>query len=154
MKSILDVPCGDWNWLQHVNLEGIDYIGGDIVQVIIERNAKEYGKPDIRFERLDIINGSLPKADLILCRDCLVHLSFTDGLAAIETFRESGARWLLTTTFTDRESNAELYEGQIWRTLNLGKAPYNFPVAERYINEGCTEGEEAYGDKCLALWHL
>jgi len=140
--------------MQHVNLKGIDYVGGDIVRAIVERNSKEYRKPNIRFERLDIMRDSLPHTELIFCRDCLVHLSFADGLAAIEDFRKSGARWLLTTTFTDRESNAELYEGQIWRTLNLEKAPFNFLAAERYINECCSEGEEAYGDKCLALWHL
>jgi hypothetical protein len=83
-----------------------------------------------------------------------VHLSFADGLKALEQFRASGARWLLTTTFTDRGENSDLYDGHIWRPLNLEKSPYNMPKAERYINEGCTEGDGLFGDKCLALWRI
>jgi glycosyltransferase involved in cell wall biosynthesis len=154
VRHFLDVPCGDWNWMRYLDLAGIQYTGGDIVQAIVDRNNEAYGNEHRRFECLNIITGPLPRADLIFCRDCLVHLNFSDGLAALEQFRESGAIWLLTTTFTDRDSNDDLFDGSIWRPLNLEKAPYNLPKAERYINEGCTEGNNLYGDKCLALWRL
>lgn len=154
IRHILDVPCGDWNWISHINLSDIYYIGGDIVQDIIDTNNKSYGNEKCKFEYLNIITGTLPKVDLILCRDCLVHLNFADGLAALEQFRKSGAKWLLSTTFTERNSNIDLYQGNIWRPLNLEKSPYNLPKPERYINEGCTEGEALFGDKCLGLWQL
>jgi hypothetical protein len=154
IRCLLDVPCGDWNWMRYVNLAGIYYTGGDIVQAIVDRNNDLYGNEHRKFERLNIITGPLPEADLILCRDCLVHLNFADGLAALRQFRASGATWLLTTTFTNRDSNDDLVGESIWRPLNLEKAPYNLPKAERYINEGCTEGNNLYGDKCLALWRL
>jgi glycosyltransferase involved in cell wall biosynthesis len=154
VKHFLDVPCGDWNWMRHLDLSNVHYTGGDIVQSLIDSNNKTYGNEICKFEYLNIITGPLPKADLILCRDCLVHLSFIDGLAALEQFRNSGATWLLTTTFTERNSNIDLYEGNIWRPLNLEKAPYNLPQPEQYINEGCTEGDGLFGDKCLGLWRL
>lgn len=154
VRHFLDVPCGDWNWMCHVDLGDIHYTGGDIVQTIIDRNNEIHGNERRKFAYLNIITGPLPKADLIFCRDCLVHLNFADGLAALEQFRKSGAKWLLTTTFTNRVGNEDLYEGSVWRPLNLEKAPYNLPKAERYINEGCTEGDNMYGDKCLALWLL
>ncbi|AFW95216.1 glycosyltransferase [Dolichospermum sp. UHCC 0684] len=154
VKYLLDVPCGDWNWMRYVNLSNIYYTGGDIVQTIIDNNNKLHGNENCKFEYLNIITGPLPKADLILCRDCLVHLNFIDGLTALEQFRKSGAKWLLTTTFTERDSNTDLYEGAIWRPLNLEKPPYNLPKAHRYINEGCTEGGNLFGDKCLGLWQL
>ena len=31
IKSILDIPCGDWNWMKSVDLCGASYIGADIV---------------------------------------------------------------------------------------------------------------------------
>lgn len=154
VKHLLDAPCGDWYWMRHVNLANISYTGGDIVQKIIEQNNIAYGNENCKFEYINIITGPIPKADVILCRDCLVHLNFIDGLAALEQFRQSGAKWLLTTTFTARDSNAELYEGDIWRPLNLEKPPYNLPKPERYINEGCTEFDGLFSDKCLALWRL
>ena len=154
VRHFLDVPCGDWNWMRYVDLAGINYTGGDIVQAIVDRNNEAYGNENRNFECLNIITGPLPKADLIFCRDCLVHLNYADSLAALGQFRKSGATWLLTTTFTGLDSNDDLFEGSVWRPLNLEKAPYNLPNAERYINEGCTEGNNLYGDKCLALWRL
>lgn len=154
VQTLLDVPCGDWHWMREVNLDGVKYIGGDIVQAIVDKNNEQYGDETHQFKPLNIVSGPLPQADMIFCRDCLVHLSFADGLAALEQFRNSGAKWLLTTTFTDRDSNKDLYEGDIWRPLNLERPPYNLPKAQRYINEGCTEGNSLFSDKCLALWKL
>jgi hypothetical protein len=154
IHHLLDVPCGDWNWMRHVDLSGVQYTGGDIVGAILDKNNESFGTENCKFEYLNIVTGPLPKADLILCRDCLVHLNFGDGLAALDQVRKSGAKWLLTTTFTERNSNANLYEGDIWRPLNLEKPPYNLPKPERYINEGCTEDEGLFGDKCLGLWKL
>src|SRR4051794_5727641 len=28
-RVLLDVPCGDFTWMEHVDLSGIQYIGGD-----------------------------------------------------------------------------------------------------------------------------
>ncbi len=154
IQHLLDVPCGDWNWMRHVNLSNVQYTGGDIVAAIVNNNNQSFGNENRKFEYLNIVTGPLPQADLILCRDCLVHLNFVDGLAALDQFRKSGARWLLTTTFTERSSNTDLYEGDIWRPLNLEKPPYNLPKPERYINEECTEENGLFGDKCLGLWKL
>lgn len=154
VKNVLDVPCGDWNWMKYVELDGIEYTGGDVVDAIVQQNKLKHEAANVHFECLNIITGPLPKSDLILCRDCLVHLSFSDGLAALRKFRESGAKWLLTTTFIDPQSNEDLFEGEIWRPLNLELAPYNMPKPQNCINEGCTEGEGLFGDKCLALWRL
>ncbi|HET8760480.1 MAG TPA: class I SAM-dependent methyltransferase, partial [Nitrospiria bacterium] len=29
--TVLDIPCGDFNWMRHVNLSRVHYIGADIV---------------------------------------------------------------------------------------------------------------------------
>jgi hypothetical protein len=154
VKHFLDVPCGDFNWMRYVDLGDVKYTGGDVVQAIVDKNTAEYGNEKRSFQRINIITGPLPVADMIFCRDCLVHLNYADGLSALEKFRSSGAKWLLTTTFTDRASNSDLYAGDIWRPLNLEQAPYNLPKPERYINEACTEGGGLFGDKCLALWRI
>lgn len=38
IRSILDIPCGDFNWAQHLMLDGITYIGADIVPDLIKKN--------------------------------------------------------------------------------------------------------------------
>ena len=71
---MLDVPCGDFYWMRLVPLD-VDYTGGDIVSDIVARNQAQYGDERRRFLRLDLLQDPLPAADLIFCRDCLVHLS-------------------------------------------------------------------------------
>ena len=48
VQSLLDVPCGDFNWLKLVPLD-VDYIGGDIVAELVARNQAEYGNERRRF---------------------------------------------------------------------------------------------------------
>src|SRR5206468_2605666 len=37
-RTLLDAPCGDLNWIRHVELALDRYIGADIVAALIERN--------------------------------------------------------------------------------------------------------------------
>ena len=80
VKVFLDAPCGDFNWMQHVELpEETLYIGGDIVGRLIEDLQQAHGNPTRSFRKLDIVEGPLPKADLWLCRDVLFHLPEPGG---------------------------------------------------------------------------
>ena len=72
VTSILDVPCGDFNWMQHVEFDGL-YRGADIVRELITENQARYGSDRRRFAVLDVTRDQLPASDLVLCRDCLNH---------------------------------------------------------------------------------
>ncbi|HEV7839710.1 MAG TPA: methyltransferase domain-containing protein [Gemmatimonadaceae bacterium] len=152
-RRLLDVPCGDFNWMSYVDLSGIDYTGGDIVEPLIEADRKRYESPSRQFLKVDVINGPLPEADVILCRDCLVHFSFANILAAFRTIKASGAEYLLTTTFPSREANKDIVDGD-WRPLNLEASPFLLPAPIDVIVEGCTEEGGAYADKALAVWRI
>jgi hypothetical protein len=156
VRSLLDVPCGDFYWMKHTDLKGISYIGADIVQAIIDRNSRQFGDPTTgrrQFLRLNLCDDPLPDVDLIVCRDCLVHLSFSDISKALRNIYRSSAGYLLTTTFTERDENTDIPTGE-WRTLNLSVAPFCFPPPVRIINERCTLQGDAYRDKSLALWRI
>ena len=92
-------------------------------------------------------------ADVIICRDGLVHLSFADARAAIRNFRRSGSRYLLATTFVRRTENTDIPTGG-WRVLNMEAEPFCFPVPLALVDERCTHSGGAYVDKRLALWEL
>src|SRR4029079_1649688 len=98
VTTLLDAPCGDFNWLSSCELPP-HYIRCDIVGELVDDLRRLHGRADRRFERLDLTCDPLPAADLILCRDCLGHLPFADIAAALANFRASGARYLLATTF-------------------------------------------------------
>jgi hypothetical protein len=150
--SILDVPCGDFGWLSTVDL-GIPYIGADIVPSLVGENERRYGGPwsGRRFLTLDLTKDPLPRAHLVLCRDCLVHLSFDNINRALQNIRASGAKYLLTTTFLEHQANGDIEDGD-WRILNLERPPFNLPPPIDVLVEECQECEGAYADKALGLW--
>jgi len=153
IKFLIDAPCGDFFWMREVELPVERYLGVDIVKEIVENNQNKFGNKQIKFMDLNIIKDVIPMADMILCRDCLVHLSFKQGIKVIKNFKKSGSKYLLITTFVNRLSNNELGKG-LWRTINIEKPPFNFPNPIKIINENCTEINVKYSDKSLGLFLL
>jgi hypothetical protein len=152
--SLLDLPCGDFGWMSRVDLDGITYTGADIVADLVAKNVVLYGEtPQRRFLRLDLTRDALPRADVVLCRDCLVHLSAASIAASFANLRRSGSTWLLTTTFLELQANRAIADGD-WRPLNLEHPPFSLPAPHRVIVEGCTEEGGAYRDKALGLWRI
>ena len=90
VQSIVDVPCGDFNWMRLLDLP-LDYFGADIVPELIEKNQRNYSRPGRAFGLLDVTKEPLPKADLVFSRDLLVHLSETDIRSALKNIYDSGA---------------------------------------------------------------
>ena len=149
IQVMIDAPCGDFHWMRLVDLGTTHYIGIDIVPEVVQRNREEFGK---EFFAMDIATAPLPPSDLVLCRDCLVHLSFKDGLAVVRNFKKS-SKYLLATTFADVPQNRDIITGD-WRPLNLQLPPFSFPKPLCLINENCTEDAGAHRDKSLGLWDL
>ncbi len=148
VRTLLDAPCGATRWLPA--LPGVAVIGVDIVPAVVEQACLETGGD---FRLADLTSDPLPRTDAILCRDFLVHLSFVNIAAAVANFRASGATWLLTTTFTGWDANADCADGD-WRALNLTRAPFDWPPPVEIIDEGCTEGDGAWADKVIGVWRL
>lgn len=154
VKSFMDAPCGDLFWIRATQLGVEKYIGVDIVEKLIEKNRLEFGDEAHEFICRNLAQDDLPCVDMIFCRDCLVHLNYEDVKRVLLNFKRSGSRYLLTTTFTGRVKNVDLIGDDIWRTLNLQVAPFNFPPPLRLINEQCTEVNLGFTDKSLGLWLL
>lgn len=152
IKSILDLPCGDLNWMRKVNLSGINYVGADIVVEIISNNTSRFGcHANMKFEVLDLITDPLPECDLVIVRDCLVHLSYDDISKAIANIKSSCSKYLLATNFVDHRQNHDIKTGD-WRPLNLLEPPFRLTSPILTINENCTEDGGKYADKSMALW--
>ena len=150
IKSVLDIPCGDFNWMNNVDLKEVHYIGADIVENIIEDNKNNF--KDYEFKVLDITEDDLPEVDLIFARDILGHFDYENIEKTIKNIISSGSKYLLTTSFTKWEYNVDIKNGD-WRPINLMLKPFLFkPIY--LINENCFEGDFQYNDKCLILFDL
>jgi hypothetical protein len=152
ISKILDIPCGDFNWMKEVDLGSVQYFGADIVGDLVEENTKKYANKQRSFFQADLTDSPLPEADLIICRDCLVHLSNHEIFRALENIRNSRAKYLVTTTFS-KHQNKDITTGN-WRPVNLMAHPFNLPEPLYLLVEECLESEEQYLDKALGLWNV
>ena len=152
-RSLLDAGCGDFNWALPLAQVVDRYIGVDVVPDVISDLERSVTWPSATFRCLDITADDLPTVDLILSRDCLVHLSNEDLRAAVRNFRASGSTYLLTTTFVALEDNHDIATGE-WRPLNLERPPFDFPAPCALVDERCLHTGGAYRDKRLGLWKL
>ena len=152
VRELLDVPCGDFQWLSKTDL-ACAYTGADIVPALVAENQARFGGAGRRFLALDLTRDPLPEADAVLCRDCLVHLSFPNIERALANIRRSGARRLLATTFPETAANRDIEDGD-WRPLNLALPPFGLGAPAELLVEGCREAGGAYADKALGVWRL
>jgi SAM-dependent methyltransferase len=150
IHSILDIPCGDFNWMKLLELN-IDYTGGDIVKELIYITQQKYSNDLRRFLILDLINDPLPEVDIILCRDCLVHFSHSDIIRALMNFKSSKSKYLLVTTFPQRTKNKNIITGE-WRPINLNLPPFSFPLPLELLDDSYDSAN--YYDKSLGLWNI
>ena len=147
VRMLLDAGCGDFNWMRHVALGEINYVGVDVVSELISRNRELYETERSTFAVMDITRDRLPVADAILCRECFIHLSLRNITAAIRNFKKTGATHLLCTTHPQVTANTDCADGG-WRSLNLQLAPFDFPAPTRRLVE-----DEELG-KYLGVWSL
>jgi hypothetical protein len=157
-NSLLDVGCGDFNWMSTINLSGIRYLGVDCVETLIEHNQQHWMQPNVRFETWDIVEDIPKTHDLVLCRDLFTHFSQQDIVKAFNNIKKSGSRYIAITAnvpkmgkeklVTQREAdlNKDSLSGY-WHPGNMCSAPFFFPVPLFSIPE--TEP-----GKMLGVWRL
>ncbi|MDT5244813.1 MAG: hypothetical protein QOD36_2189 [Mycobacterium sp.] len=144
---IIDAPCGDFNWMRHVDLPVQQYIGGEIVPGLIDRLTHEYATDHRRFMLLDVAQDPLPPADALFCRDLFLHLSFADIERVRRNFIRSDCKYLITSTYPNIKVNFDILTGEV-RPMNLLLPPYNWPEPFRLINDNADE----LMDRQMGVW--
>ncbi|MCU0434854.1 MAG: class I SAM-dependent methyltransferase [Bacteroidia bacterium] len=156
-KVFVDAPCGDFYWMKKINFKGCQYIGGDIVNDIIKKNTEQFGSDTHKFIKLNILSDKLPDADVLFCRDCLVHFSEKDVFTAIANICNSNIKYLVTTSFVDALHNEKIVTGH-WRKLNLQIAPFFFPkpieIIPEFTDSYLPEEVLPFKDKSLLVWSV
>ena len=153
VSSILDLGCGTFGWIKNALNDEIDYTGCDIVEDLISVLVAKESSDNVRFKVLDAVTDELPYADLVVCRSVLFHLSNEDIMATIENVKKSGAKWLLTTSFTYRgiPVNEDIRSGG-FRRINLELEPFGLPSPERVVFD--LDGDPDNFSTALCLWKV
>ena len=147
IQVLVDVGCGDFNWMRKLELD-CHYIGVDVVKSVIDTNTKNYRNRRREFHVLDAVVDPLPEGDAVLCREVIFHLSFDDGINLLANLKRSNAKYLMATSNQRVEKNVDIRTGN-FREINMSKPPYNLgrPI-ESIKDDGVTAG------RCLLVWQL
>lgn len=151
VRKLLDVPCGDFNWLARTDLSEIEYIGGNYDREHIARarsresDPASYSPRNRAFIELDTVSDPLPAADLLLCRDFLQHLPNTSVMAVLRKFAAGRIPWLLATSHNNAE-NGDIATAGSFRPLNLSVAPFALRLPRQWVEDPPGSG------RILGLW--
>jgi hypothetical protein len=146
ITSMFDAPCGDYSWMSLVEFKsGFKYIGGDIVEFMINSNRSTY--PGVEFTVFDISQDAIPDVDLLFCRDCLFHFSQEDIDQTFDNILKSNVQYILTTSYING-SNHNIITGN-FRELDFIKPPFNFDLPIGTINDWIP----GYAPRQMCLWH-
>lgn len=143
-QSLLDIPCGDFYWMQYVDLEGLQYHGGDIVSELIQQNQERFSGPHLQFSELDLTRSDLPSADLLLVRDCFAFLSHIQIWRCLKNIMRHSFQYALFSTHDEIAIN-DPSESGLWRPVNLQREPFSLPAPGKLF-------PEAAKGKSLGLW--
>lgn len=168
IKSVVDIPCGDFNWMKEIVFNFENYIGGDIVKKAIDLNNEKYSNSRIKFIEFDIVNDEIPNGDLLIVRDIIGHFPIEDGVKILKNILNSKCKYLLSTTWAKKigndwfpcekndvhRENEGVDYGRFY-PVNLMSNPFNLPNAEIYLEEDVMVDNFENGNrKTLALWDL
>jgi hypothetical protein len=151
IRSMLDAPCGDFNWMRMVPIPSdMSYLGWDIVPQVIQSNSDKYANRQRRFAVANMLVDTYPRVDLMMCRDCLFHFSHRDICRTLESFIASEIPYLFTTTHSaqDSSTNTDIETG-FFRRIDLFGEPFMFPSDALYRIEDFASNHLA---REICLW--
>lgn len=151
IHSLADLGCGDWNWMQHLRLAGIQYDGFDVVKDLVEKNRR-HARGNVRFHHADVSIMTVPKVDLVLVKDLLQHLPTETALELVAKVRQSGSGYLAATTAVGAPAEARKGMGVGgFVPLDLESSPFNLGAPVDAVDVPRKPGNPR---KLLALWPL
>jgi hypothetical protein len=156
VKILLDAPCGDFHWMSQVDIQSCNYIGAEVVPKLVKLNQSNFGATNRSFILADLTRDDLPKADMILCRDCLIHMNFKEAKAVLANFRRSESKYLLSTTDPSVSENRPIRTGE-YHSINLELPPFSMgePLEMHRDRRMPLNGEQLIDPtKSLALYAL
>jgi hypothetical protein len=151
IRKIVDAACGDFNWMRLVPLTSdMSYLGIDIVPRVIAHNQRRYADARHRFQVANIVADPLPTADLLICRDCLFHLSNHDVVLVLRNFVASNSRYLLTSSHVNEGgfTNLDISTGH-FRLIDLFSPPFCLP---RQVHYHIDDYVAPFPPRAMYLW--
>ena len=139
IKTILDIGCGDFIWMNLLlnKYDAYDkYLGLDIVDELIKSNNLKYSNNKISFKTFDLVKDETPKGfDIILIRDVFIHLKNAQIINFLNHIKNLDTKFFGVTSTPFLKTNNELKTVGRYRDINIEIEPFNFKNFISKINE-------------------
>lgn len=134
INSMFDCPCGDYSWMSQIEFDkDFTYIGGDIVNKMIQENKIKY--PEVEFLYHDILTDPIPKVDVVFIRDLLIHLSDDHIIKLFEKLNHSDIKYVCVSNYTVNTNIKQTTASVRSREYNLHLEPFNIKDCVDFIPE-------------------
>jgi hypothetical protein len=124
-KSVLDLGCGDLNWISKTNFfndSNIKYMGIDVVETLIASHSENYPNKIFLAEDITVFK-EFDSVDIIIIRDVLFHLTNREILSIFDNIKHK-FKYLLVTSCTNNE-NTDNFDKWRFTEKNLNIEPFN-----------------------------
>jgi hypothetical protein len=149
IRSILDIGCGDWQIMRHVDLSRKRYLGVDVAASVVDANAREFGRENIRFQVLNPYQDEIPDADLVIMKDVAQHLPTACVRKILERIAGRCRYALITNDFTERNVAPDIPIGG-WRAVNVLAPPFNLTGVTLAVWNGKHVTLSTFGPRTLS----
>jgi hypothetical protein len=133
--SMNDAGCGDLHWIFPI-MQEYDYVGYDL-----------YPRRD-EVVQCNIVEDVMRKADVILCRDVLIHFPNKLVIPTLQKFSHSKSKYLISTYFPGVNN----YERSLECTMHHQKL--DLCTGPFFLGEPIGRVPENYKNKFLGIWLL
>ena len=140
IKKILDIGCGDFNWMSNLlkDIEFDSYLGLDIVKKLVDDNSEKYGTQKVKFLCQDIVSERIDfqdEFDFILVRHVFIHLKNSNIIKVLNKIKKVNFKYLAITSDPYKSENKDLKTEGRYRDINLIIHPFNLSVPNTIIKE-------------------
>ena len=158
--TVCDLGCGDFNIGKELVPYTKQYIAVDIVDALIERNKKKFKDDRLAFHCLDIAVDPLPKADCIILRQVLQHLSNNEVAQVLQKVHQY--KYIILTEHLPSgyfTPNTDIISGQGIRIkkksgLAIEAPPFNFKASQEKVFAFIAFGKRFRRDKNEIVYYL
>ena len=134
IKSILDLGCGDLNWIKHVReIEKVKYLGID-THIHLE---SIHTTNDFKLIEGNILYMEIPKSDLVICKDVMIHMENFQIKSLLESIKQSKSKYILLTNYSINNNKRSLKN---YAPLNIELPPFSL---KNYIMSITLEGNKS-----------
>lgn len=146
IRSVLDLGCGDWNWMRNLGFPNpipgrhITYEGWESSQELVDALRSKHATDGVDFHLRDVSTEAMPDVDLIIARDILFHMPPPMAVEVVERIKKSG-KYLAAPSYIFVKQNAGFkeyldIEGWGYFHINMNIEPFSLAP---YLQESVLE---------------